>query len=141
MVLCQRTNLKIKRESPNRYNRWLLFDSLIKLKRRICTPSLRQPIHVNMKGDIKMVYLGFMAHGLDREFELDSDLVHDETFEQLIFTIHKLKFTLVIIPRCQSGETSSSPPVATVTATTPCPLKPDTSTWNGLWSPESGRNK
>ena len=25
---------------------------------------------------------GSMAHGLDREFELDSDLVHDETFEQ-----------------------------------------------------------
>ena len=74
MVLCQRTNLKIKRESPNRYNRWLLFDSLIKLKRRICTPSLRQPIHVNMRGDIKMVYLGFVCHGLDREFELDSDL-------------------------------------------------------------------
>ena len=80
-----------------------------------------------MKGDIKMAYLGFMNHGLDREFELDSDL--DETFEQLIFTIHKLKFTLVIIPRCQSGETSSSPPVATVTATTTMalrPLNPDT---------------
>ena len=51
-----------------------------------------------------------LSLAFDQEFERDRDLVHDETFEQLIFTIHKLKFTLVII---QSGATLS-PPVATI---------------------------
>ena len=42
--------------------------------------------------------LKYVGLECDQEFERDPDLAHGETFEQLIFTIHKLKFTLVIIP-------------------------------------------